>query len=110
MARFKFPLRNYEPFLWEKREREERGKDDRRTNENRVDTGAHIEESHNLRALMDDVRKTGEETKTHGPQGDPRPAAVDPIKHEGGNSETGNKITIKILCPRIVIAIQVVHE
>jgi hypothetical protein len=55
----KFPLPDDEAFLWEEREREQRGKDDRRTNENRVDTGAHVEESHHLRDLMDDVRQTG---------------------------------------------------
>ena len=55
-------------FLGKKREREQCGEDDRRANENRINAGAHVEQSHHLRDLMDDVRQTGDKTQPNGAQ------------------------------------------
>src|SRR5437763_13129837 len=39
-----------------------------------------------------------------------RGTATSAINQERCNGETSDKVTIEILCPRIVIAIQIIHE
>ena len=91
-----------------KREREQRGENHRGARKDRVHTRAHVKKGDYLGDLVDHVRKTGSETYHHRAPIEPRGTALAPVDQQRRNGETSNKISIEILCPRIVITVQVV--
>src|SRR5437762_2938394 len=78
--------------------------------ENRIDPRAHIKESHHLRDLMDDIRQARQKAKPDRAHVDSRSGTTDPVKRERRDGDARHGIAIEILCPRIVIAIQIIHE
>jgi len=104
----KLPLTNDVAFFREKCEREQCGEDDRGASENRVHAGAHIKKRHHLRDLMDDIGQAGQEADADSVHVDPGSAAADAIENERRDGEAGDGVAVKILRPRIVIAIQVI--
>ncbi len=57
-AELKLPLPNHFAFFRKKHECEHGAEDDRRSNENRVNTGTHVKQGDDLGDLMNDIRQT----------------------------------------------------
>ena len=108
-TKLKLPLPDHRSFLRKKREGEERGEDNRRANENRIRTRAHIKQRHHLRDLMNDIWQTGDQTKPNRADVDPR-ASAKFKNNEWDDGETGDGVSVEILRPRIVEAIQIELE
>jgi hypothetical protein len=82
----------------------------RSSGKNRVDAGTHIEKSHHLRDLMDDIGQAWNEAKPNSAHVDPGSAAVDAIENQRRNGEACGGVSVKVLRPRIVVTIQVILE
>ena len=105
-SELKLPLANDVAFLGKKGEREECGKNDRCPSNNGEDARAHIKERDDLSDLVDDIWQTGDQAKTDGADVDLR-SAPKLKQNERDNGETGDRVTIEVLRPWIVEAIQV---
>ena len=103
----KLPLANDPALFWKKDEREERGDNDRGTDEDRVNAGAHVEERDVLGNLMDDVRKRGNETGEKHAAIKPPSALSGAEKHKRHDGEAADGIAVKILRPGIVETVEV---
>jgi tetratricopeptide (TPR) repeat protein len=102
----KLPLPNHKTFLRKKGEREQGGEDYRRANENRIDTRSHVKQGHYLRDLVNHVRQARDQTGYDRANVDLWAAAE--LKQDKGNDrETSHGISVEILGPRIVEAIQI---
>src|SRR5205085_7852981 len=108
-AGLKLPLANDRAFLGEKGERKKGGEDDRRTDENRVNTGPDIEQSDNLRDLVNDVGQTRNEAGAQRAKIQLR-TAIKLKQGEWNDCEAGDRVTVKFLRPRIVKSIQIKQE
>src|SRR4030095_15878611 len=78
--------------------------------ENRVNARSHVKEGNNLCDLMDYVRNTGNKAHGYSPPIEQGSTAMSSVNQKRCDGQTGDKIPIKILRPRIVIMIQIVHE
>jgi Flp pilus assembly protein TadD len=105
-AGLELPLADHVAFFWKEREREQRAEDDGRANENRVNAGAHIKQSDDLRDLMDDIWQTRNQTERDRADVDLRTTA-ELKQNDRNDGEAGDGVAIEILRPRIVEAIQV---
>ena len=108
-ADLKLPLPNYEALFGKKYEGEQRGEDDGGTNENRVNAGSHVKERDDLRDLMNDVRQARNETGGDRTNIDLWTAA-ELKKDEGNDCETGGGVSVEVLRPGIVEAIEIELE
>ena len=89
-AKLKLPLPNDEAFLWEKCQRQQRSENDGSPRKNRINARAHVEKSHHLGDLMNDIRQARQETKPNRTHVDPRPATAHPIKHQRRDGDAGH--------------------
>jgi len=98
----KFPLPNDKAFFREKCHRQERGKDHRRSSENRVDARAYVKKSHHLGDLMNNVWHARQKTEPNRAHVDPLAEAVGTPKHQRRDRDARHQIAIEILGPRII--------
>ncbi|PYL56757.1 MAG: hypothetical protein DMF30_08740 [Verrucomicrobia bacterium] len=69
---------------------------------------AHVKKCHHLGNLMDDIGQAGKKADADCVHVDLGSAGADAIENKRGNGEAGHRVAIKILSPRIVIAIQII--
>ncbi len=109
-AELELPLPNDPAFLREKDEREQRGHDDRRTNENGINARPHVVEGGDLRDLVDNIGHCRQEADADYIPVEPRTAASKAIECEREDGEKGDRVAIKVLRERLVVAEEVKLE
>ena len=109
-SELKLPLANDPTFIREKDEREERGHNGRRTNENGVNTGAHVMKRKHLSDLVDNIGQSRQQTDAEYIPAEARAVTTKASKGKGQNRETRQRIAVEILGKRIVVAVEVKLE
>jgi len=109
-SKLELPLPNDPAFLGKKDQREKRGHDHRRPDENRIHAGAHVVKGEHLGDLMNNVRQGRRQTNAENAEIQSWFVATKPRHGKRQNGNERDRVAVKILRERIVIAVEVKLE